>query len=242
LPSPPQPGDQTAAEPPVEELRRKASDPTLTEDQALALLARRDLPSAVVECLSKNAAAIQHRKVLTAVVAHPCTPRHVCFPALRQLFTFELMQVALSPAVAAEVRRAAEESLIGRLEKISLGERLTLARRASGRVASVLLLDDDGKVIAAALENPFMTEALVASAIASSDAPQHLIDQVGQHARWSKRRDVRLALLRNGSITQAAAEEFARDLPPAMLREVLASSGLPPDRKASLLQASQAKT
>jgi hypothetical protein len=60
------------------------------------------------------------------------------------------MKVALSPGVPADVKVAVDDVLISRLKAVTVGERLTLARRASGRVAAALLLDvetRDGTII-----------------------------------------------------------------------------------------------
>ena len=112
---------------------------------------------------------MKSRKVKLGVVEHPRTPRHISIPMVRNLFTFDLMQVALTPVVPADIKIAAEESLINRLERLSQGERLSLARRASGGVAAELLLDPEPRVIHAALENSRLTEAAV---IKSADAPR----------------------------------------------------------------------
>jgi len=133
------------------DLLRTAADPALTEDLALALLKRADLPPEVIEQLAKNAHALKSRKVKIALASHPHTPRHVSVPLARQFYTFDLMKVALSPRVPADVRVAVDNVLISRLKTVTVGERLTLARRASGRVAAALLLDvetRDGKIIA----------------------------------------------------------------------------------------------
>jgi hypothetical protein len=132
------------------DLLRTAVDPAFTEDLALALLKRADLPPEVLEQLAKNANALKSRKVKIALVSHPHTPRHVSVPLARQFYTFDLMKVALSPRVPADVKVAVDNVLISRLKAVTLGERLTLARRASGRVAAALLLDvegGDGKII-----------------------------------------------------------------------------------------------
>ncbi len=89
-----------------------------------------------------------------ALVEHPKTPRHISLPLVRQLYTFEVMQVALTPMVPADLKLAADEVLCNRLETISPGEKLTLAHRASGRVAGELLRDGEARVVHAALENP----------------------------------------------------------------------------------------
>jgi hypothetical protein len=128
---------------------RTAADPELTEDLALSLLKRPDLHPEVVERLAKNTTALKSRKVKIALASHPHTPRHVSVPMARQFYTFELMKFTLSPIVPADVRVAVEDVLISRLNTVTTGERLTLARRASGRVAAALLLDansNDGKI------------------------------------------------------------------------------------------------
>jgi hypothetical protein len=132
------------------DLLRTAADPALTEDLALALLKRADLPPGVLEQLAKNAHALRSRKVKIAMASHPHTPRHVSVPLARQFYTFDLMKVALSPRVPADVKVAVDNVLISRLKAITVGERLTLARRASGRVAAALLLEVesmDGKIL-----------------------------------------------------------------------------------------------
>ena len=132
------------------DLLRTAADPAFTEDLALALLKRADLPPEVLEQLAKNANVLKSRKLKIALVSHPHTPRHVSVPLARQFYTFDLMKVTLSPRVPADVKVAVDGVLISRLKTVTLGERLTLARRASGRVAAALLLDvecGDGKII-----------------------------------------------------------------------------------------------
>src|SRR5882762_11719468 len=110
-------------------LNAAAADPSLTLDLALALLKRRDLPAQVVEQLGKNGTLMKSRKLKLAMVEHPRTPRHLSLPMVRHLFTFDLMKVALTPGAPADIRIAADEALANRLEKISMGERLSLAHR-----------------------------------------------------------------------------------------------------------------
>jgi hypothetical protein len=211
-----------------------AADPALTEDLALVLLRRSDLPAQAVDQLSKNAGLMQSRKVKLAVVEHPRTPRHISIPSVRHLFTFDLMHVALSPAVPADIKIAAEELLINRLERLSPGERLSLARRASGRVAGELLLDSEPRVIHAALENSQLTEAAVIKALMRRDLPAALVAAVCRHSKWSPRREIRVALLRSENTPLARVLEFARSLPPSTVREILHSSRLPAAIKTSV--------
>ena len=75
-------------------------------DLALALLNQRDLPREALEALSKNGSVARQRKVQLQLVIHPHTPRHISVPTIRHIYTFELMQVALLPAVPPDVKRA----------------------------------------------------------------------------------------------------------------------------------------
>src|SRR3981189_256840 len=182
------------------DLLRTAADPDLTEDFALALLKRADLPPEVIEQLAKNTNALKSRKVKIALASHPHTPRHVSVPLARQFYTFDLMKVALAPTVPADVKIAVDDVLISRLKTVTIGERLTLARRASGRVAAALLLDvetigtkiidaktvtRETRVMHAALENPRLTEALVINSVLRPPARAPPVPAVAQHTSAS---------------------------------------------------------
>jgi hypothetical protein len=210
------------------------AEEALTEDRALALLKQADLPAETIEQIARNGAVSRHRKVKLALVEHPHTPRHVSLPLIRQLYTFDLMQVALTPVVPADLKMAADEALCNRLDTVSSGERLSLARRGSGRVAGALLLDPEARVMRVALDNARLTEALIIKALMHPAAPAHYVDAICHHVQWSLRREVRIALLRNEKTPMAKAVEFARGLPPGLLREILQNSRLPQNVKAYL--------
>ena len=72
-------------------LKTIAADAVLSEEVALSLLKRPDLPAETLEQLAKNRSAAKHRKVRLALVGHPKTPRRISLPLLRQLYTFDLM-------------------------------------------------------------------------------------------------------------------------------------------------------
>jgi hypothetical protein len=213
--------------PDAEALKAAATDPALNEDRALTLLKRTDLPSDALEALSKNASVMKSRKVKLALAQHPRTPRHVSLPMIRHLFTFDLMKIALTPVVPADIKTAADEALIHRLETISTGERLSLARRASGRVAGALLSDAETRVMTAALENPRLTEAAIIRALTHGDSTETFVEAVCRHTKWSVRREIRMALLRNAKTPMARALEFARSLPLNVVQEILNGSHLP---------------
>jgi hypothetical protein len=220
----------------VESLKDAARHPALNEDLALRLLRRRDLPAAVLEDLSRNARVMKVRKVRIALIAHQRTPRHVALPQVRHLFTFDLLHIALLPQVAADVKLVVEETLITRLHTLAAGERLTLARRGSGRVVAELLNDEEPRIIAVALENPRLTEADVIRALTRTEPSRKLIHDVCDHAKWSVQRDVRAALLRSHYTPLASAIAFTESFTPRALEDILSQSDLAENTRDYLLK------
>ena len=211
-----------------------AADPALTADLALAAVKDRNLPSEVIEQISRNTGVMKSRKVRVALAAHPRAPRRIALRLIRELYTFDLMQFSLIPAVAADLKRVADELLVARLASITLGERIALARRSSAMVAAALLLDKESRVWQTALENPRLSESAIVKALLRPGATPAFVKAVCHHAKWSVRPEIRMALLRNEYTPLARALEFARRLPPAQLRDILHASRLPEKIKSYL--------
>jgi hypothetical protein len=205
----------------------------LTEDQALSLLNNRDLPTDDLERIAKNP-AMQSRKVRLALAAHPRVPRRLALRIIRESYTFDLMQFSLLPAATPDLKRVADELLVARLASVTLGERVSLARRSSAIVVAALLLDKEPRVWQPALENPRLTEAAIVKALQRPGATPAFVEAVCHHAKWSLRHEIRVALLRNAHTPLARAIEFARRLPPPTLRDILHTSRLPEKIKAYL--------
>lgn len=200
----------------------------------LALLERRDLSFETIEEVGRSPAALKSRKVCFALAVHPSAPRHLALRLIRQFYSFDLMQFALKPAAPADLKRFADELLIARLDSITLGERLALAHRGSNLIAAALLLDREARIFQAALDNGRLTEATVVKMIARPSANAALVSAVCRHPKWSLRRELQIALLRNQHTPLARALEFARFLPAPLLRDVLHTSRLPESIKQHL--------
>ena len=177
-------------------LVRTASNPHLSEDEALALLTRRDLPTRAIEALRSNPVIAKSRKLLPAIAAHPRTPKHIALPLIRQMFTFELLRVVQTPGAPADIQRLCEESILTRLDSISGGERLTLAKSGTGRIAAALLHDAEARIRDAALDHARLTEAQIVRELMRPHVARTLIDALQVHRKWSLRREIRDAILR----------------------------------------------
>jgi hypothetical protein len=218
------------------DLLAAVSSPKLNEDLARALFQRRDLSVEILAALAQNHAALKIRAVLVGLVWHPKTPRHISIPLTRHLFTFELMQAVLQPGVPADLKVKIEDALINKMSTISAGERITLAKRGSTRIAAGMLTDTDPRILEAALNSPYMTEAFVAKALTSPDSTSRLFELTWRHPKWSLRTDVRIAMLRAAKTPPHIALEIVKSMPSVQAKNALSSSRMNAALKARLLE------
>src|ERR1051326_6678983 len=108
----------------------QSSATALSEDVVLARLAQHDLSPEAIDEISQNSGLMKSRKIRLAMASQAHTPRRIALRLIRELYTFDLMQFALTPTAPADLRHAADELLISRLASITLGERIALARRS----------------------------------------------------------------------------------------------------------------
>jgi hypothetical protein len=219
-----------------EDLVEAAADRGLNEDLALKLLNRRELPQRALELLAKNASAMKHRRVLSAIVVHPRTPRFVSIPIANRLFAFELLRISVMPSVAADLKIACDNAIISRLESVSAGERIALARQGSTKLAGAMLNDPEARIIASALDNPRMTELEIVKALKLEQVSQSLIAQVCEHRKWGLRTEIQVEVLKAAHTPLAKAILMAEKLPPATVTDVLNNSRLPAHIRAYLLE------
>jgi len=184
-----------------EVLEALLENPRLGEKHLAILLSRRDLSREVVARIAENREWMKSHPLKLAVVKHPRTPRHLALPLLKFLYLFDLVSVAGVAGVPAELKRQAEEAILTQQEGLALGQRLSLARQGSHRIAAGLLLDSDRRVIEAALSNPAMTEHAITAALYQRKAGPELASALVEDERWFARYPIKLALLRGRKLS-----------------------------------------
>src|ERR1700739_448948 len=171
-------GDELAAllhHPSADVLLALLDNPALDEPQLCLLLERKDLPAEILEEVGKRKPLLKSYRVKKALCFHPRGPRLVTLRLIRDLYLMDLVQLPLSPAVPAELKRNAEEQLLARLPQIPLGQKISLARRGPARVAGALLAEGHAQVVSLVLDNPYMTEAQILKALAREKLPASVI-------------------------------------------------------------------
>ena len=211
-------------------------NPALDETKLALLLARKDLPSEILEEIGMRKPLLKSYAVKKALLFHPRTPRLIGLRLLKDLYLMDLVQFTLSPGVSAELKRYAEEQLVARLPQLALGQKITLARRGPGRVAGALVADGHAQVLPIALDNPFLTESQVLKALAREKVPTPVVQALARHRKWSQFYNVRLALVRNPSAPISILLAFLPQLTVSDLRE-LASPGVVPENLRKYLEA-----
>jgi hypothetical protein len=155
---------------------------------------------------------------------------------IRELYLMDLVQLTLQPATSAELKLNAEEQLVTRLPQIPLGQKITLARRGTSRVAGALLAEGHAQVLSVVLDNPNLTEAQVLKALSREKLPPSAVQAITRHRKWSHSYNVRLALVRHRASTLSTVLAYLPELTVSDLRE-LASPGIVPESLRKYLQA-----
>jgi hypothetical protein len=128
---------------------------------------------------------------------HPRTPQARALHLLSGLYGRDLLTLSLDMRVPPVVRRAAELRLAERLPAMTVGEKVSLARRASPGLVKALRTDPSPRVVRALLENPRLTEADVLPLASSEATVPSVLAVLVADRRWGCRYPVRVALCRN---------------------------------------------
>jgi uncharacterized protein (DUF1778 family) len=197
-------------------------NPALDETQLCLLLDRKDLPTEILEEVARRKPLLKNYRVKRALAFHPRTPRLATMRMIRELYLMDLVQLTLLPGTSAELKRVAEEQLVARLPQLPLGQKITLARRGTARVAGAILAEGHAQLVLIALDNPGLTEAQVLKALSRERLPPAVTKAVSQHRKWSHTYNVRLALVRHPGATLSTILAYLPELTVSDLRELAA--------------------
>ena len=214
-------------ETPAGELLPALENPSLDEETLGLLLQRKDLPTEFLQEVVLRRHFLKNYRIKKTLAFHPHTPRTDSFRLLRELYLMDLVQFAISPGVQPDMKIKAEEQVIAKLPQLPLGQKITLARRAPGRITGALLAEGHPPVVKAALGNPNLTEAQVLRVLSRDKLPAIVVQSLAQDEKWSHVYNVRIALIRQPSTTLTKVLSFLPELTISDLRELVAPGILP---------------
>lgn len=212
-------------------------NPHLTEDHLLALLKRRDLPETLLKNIHQRHANQLSHRLLLALVKNPNIPGALMRNLLPHLRLFELVDLCFMPGVTPDQKLAAERAIIQRLPTTPLGNKMTLARRATSTVVAALLKDGDSQLVDICLNSPRLTEAAVFQFINGPRANATTLSMVARNNRWKNRPNLQLALLKNRLTPTIWFTLWAPHLPVQTINQLLASRRLNPAQKKAVQEA-----
>ena len=198
--------------------------PQSEEAHVLAVLRKRDLPSAVIEAIARDERWNARRIIKTAIVNHTKTPKTLALRLVNQLFWKELLKVANNFRLSMPIRTVAERYLRDRLAELELGERITLARTA----IAGLLGDGNARVVAALLNNPRLREVQVLQIVDHPGSSPEVLGAVADSERWASRPEVRTAVIKNKRTPVHTALRALAALPPRAIAKLVDKNELPP--------------
>lgn len=192
----------------------------LTEEETLAIV---DNPNVTPQILGKIAQVPRltgFYSVRVKLVAHRQTPQAHALKLVHYLYWLDLLNVSVDVQVPAPVRRAVDTQLVNRLEKLTLGERVSSARRCSHALIKELLYDPHPRVFEALLVNKRLREDDLLALISSGRATPDQLQMIADDMRWSYRYALRKALVLNPATPRSAAASQLRHLSRGDLRRI----------------------
>jgi hypothetical protein len=138
-----------------------------------------------------------------------------------------LLNVAQSPSAPPVVRRQAEKRLLVLLPRLSLGEKIALARRVHRIIMRNLIALEDPQVLLALLDNPRVAENDVLLILNTCRPPPEVFAAVARHRKWGHYYGIRRALAECPQTPLPLALSALVQLRAADLRRVAQRPGVP---------------
>lgn len=190
----------------------------LVEDEALAVLNNPYVTPAICQQIAQNQRLTGFYSVRLKLVALKHTPQAHAVKLVHYLYWSDLVRLSVDVKVNAPVRRAIDTILVNKIDKLTLGERITSAKRCSHALVKALLFDPDPLVFEALLINQRVHEDDLLHLASSDRATPAQLRLLASDPKWSYRYSIRKALVMNPLTPRSAAASLLRSLTPRDLR------------------------
>ncbi len=222
---------QVLVDPDMQVLRSLLKNPCLNEEHLLTLLKRRDLSEDFLKAVYQLDISRHSHRLQVALVKNPGTPGPIALALLPYLHLFELVDLCMVPGVTPDQKFAAERAILHRLPTTELGNKMTLARRATATVVGAILKEGDTPLVEICLSSPRLREVAILQFINSANASAETISMIARHPKWKLRPNLRLAILKNRRTPAIWFTLFLPQLRTPDVRNLLVSRRLAPAQK-----------
>jgi hypothetical protein len=208
-------------------LEGAVDNPVTGEEEIALLLRNRSASPALLIRVGRDRRWNASYGTRKGIARHRQTPAMLARGLLHHLHWADLSDLAEDTTVSVAVRRHAETLVRTRLPEMALGERIALARRAGRELIGALLRSTDGRVLAALLGNPKLTDRDAEEMARRPDAPPNALRRLSDHPRWGSLLAVRAALARNPRSPIPVALRWVARLPLSELDAVIEDERAP---------------
>ena len=192
----------------------------LAEDEALAILENPYLSPKICQLIAQNPRVTGFYAVRLKLVSLRQTPQAHAVKLIQYLHWPDLVRLSVDVTVPPTVRRAIDTLLVNRVEKLSLGEKISSARRCSQALIKALLFELDPKIFEALLVNQRLREEDLVFFAGSPRATVEKLTILAADRKWGSRYAIRKALVLNPITPRSVAASQLRFLSKRDLRQI----------------------
>jgi hypothetical protein len=200
----------------------------LLDAPAVGIVLRSSFVTAeVVEALAQPR-LLSFYEVRRELALHPRTPQVLAQQLIPGLYWRDLALLGGDMRLHPRLRRTADQYLATRLPELALGEKISIARRAGPGLLAHLRHDPSPRVIGALLDNPRMTEDILAPVVHGAATPGPVLTLIATDRRWGARYGLQAAICRNPGTPLATSLKLLPQLRKSELKAVAGDPRLSP--------------
>lgn len=148
-------------------------------------------------------------EILRILLDHPSTPEEI------RAYIAQVLKSPLETKVILKTYRNDEErekTLLQKIQKLSVSEKLLLALRGGKEVRSILLRDPNKEIALNVLENPKITETEIETIARSRSISDEALRKISKKREWMKNYNIILALVTNPKTPAGLAVNLVSEL------------------------------
>jgi hypothetical protein len=148
--------------------------------------------------------------IMKFLLEHPDTPEHI----KQQLSHYREVPAKEKPEVAKEKKHPEEraQSILQRLQKLTVSERILLALRGNKEVRTMLLRDTNKEVVMTVLDNPKITDTEIEILSKSRSVSEEVLRKITKKREWMKNYAIISSLVSNPKTPTPIAIKLVSDL------------------------------
>ena len=174
----------------MEEIKLLGLDLSLASPEAIEVLLADAADQAIYrEILESN---VNRPEILKMLAEDPDVPDDIRKAVGKQLNL--PVRITAKPRILDENRK---DSLLHKIQHLTVGERIAIALRGGQEVRSLLLKDANKEVVLTVLKNPKISETEVELIAHSRNVPEDALRAIHKNREWMKNYSINLALVNN---------------------------------------------